>query len=93
MRKDFKEQISLKEFDNILGQACNFELDFDVYEGSLLDNATITNDEVKKIGRKTRKYLIMVEKYLNCWTSTIELIGTDNEQTYDKWVNRFGNSI
>lgn len=89
MKRDFKEVVTMEDYNKIIDLACNNNMIVDIYQGCLLDNAIIVNDDIIKIGRKTRKYLIMVEKYLNCWTSIIELIGTDNEQTYNKWVEKF----
>lgn len=89
MRKDFKEVVTMAGYNKIIDLACNNNMIVDIYQGCLLDNVIIVNDDIIKIGRKTRKYLIMVEKYLNCWTSNIELIGTDDEQTYNKWVEKF----
>ena len=80
--------ISLEQQQNILDYCCKKDILFTQYQGSLQDNYIVYTDQKFRLGkRKARKYLIMVEKYVNCWSSTIELIMTDKESTVEFYEN------
>lgn len=71
--------LDLKSCDKIIEFAMSNECDINTSEGSLLDNYIIYNTDKIRIGRaKPRKYIIIVEKFLNGWSSTLQLIQTDN---------------
>lgn len=88
--KDYKTQVtgiqanSIVEFFTTHG--CNSII---TQEGTLQDNYCLDiGENTYKMGRtKVRKYLIIVEKYLNEWSSCLELIMTDNENTYNKYYD------
>lgn len=62
------------------------------YEGGLLDNYLIVNTGKIVFNKtKARKYIIVKEKYLNCWSSTYEVIFTDSIDEYNNWKNIFDN--
>lgn len=60
------------------------------YVGSLLDNYIFIGTDNIKVGRrKPRKFMIVEEKYVNCWTSSYRLIMTDSERTVEKYRKAF----
>ena len=87
---DYQIQITETQANNIVdffvSNGCN---DIIIKEGCLQDNYCLDIGENNyKIGRiKIRKYLIITEKYLNEWSSYLELIMTDNENIYNKYYN------
>lgn len=62
------------------------EEDYEIYEGTLLDNFIFYNDRGVTIGRaKPRKYIIVREFYKNSWSSGLEMIMTDDEKLVDHY--------
>ena len=73
------------EVNRILELAENNGIDVVTFEGNLLDNHVIYNDKVLKIGGvKPKKYLIIRETYLNCWSSCYTLTQTDCIKKFNK---------
>lgn len=71
------------------------------FDGSLQDECAVvmTNNQNWKInmtkGRPilARKYVYIYEKYLNCWSSELRLVLTDNKKEFTNFVkSRFANS-
>lgn len=93
--KDVRMTISLKSCDNIVQALQERNYDVECVEGSLLDNYFCEiGENTLKVGRwKLRKYMIILERYVNEWTSTLELILTDSEETYyslyDKYMKEY----
>ena len=97
MLKDIKHEISLDCCDRLVGTAGynNEGLELIAHISvSLLDNYLFINTKAPKnvgfyIGRKhkIRKYIIVREKYLNEWSSTLETIETNNKKFYDEFID------
>lgn len=88
--------ITLEEFNDILEFATINNIAYDYFEGSLLDNAIIYNmdNELKiYIDGKTSKYIIIKEKYLNEWSSILEVIFTDDSKIADEYYYQFEGNI
>lgn len=87
MMKDYRTEISSGCANNVVNYFIENGFNVECREGALLDNYCIEVGENKlKIGKvKVRNYLIIVEKYLNEWSSSLEMILTDNKETYDRY--------
>lgn len=80
-RKDYTTEISNQSVDNIITFCTHNEIDFNSYEGTLVDNYIIyANDCIKLKRVKPRKYMIIRGYYINEWSSGLELIFTDSEK-------------
>jgi hypothetical protein len=89
-RKDYKANITLESVNQIINFANDKGLQVDIFEGTLLDNYVIYDTSTIDIGRtKGRKYIILREKVLNCWSSITELIMTDNDEFVNDFVGKF----
>lgn len=85
-RKDYVVNIDMELADNFIELASELGLDCETYEGCLLDNHVIRGAEQIKLGRvKPRKFIMIKEKYLNEWSSTLELTMTDNEEIINEF--------
>lgn len=85
--KDYRTLISLDEANKIVDFAINNEYTFDCFDGCLVDSYIIYNTESVRIGRmKSRKNIIIREIYMNEWSSGLELIMTDNEETVKNFI-------
>lgn len=82
--KDYTSQISQAQADKIINYFIDNDYSVEVAEGTLTDNYLVnvgTNN--LKLGHvKIRKYIVIIGKYLNEWSSTLDLILTDNEKTF-----------
>lgn len=85
--KDYRTEISSGSADDIVNYFVQNGFDVVCKEGALLDNYCIEVGENKlKIGKvKVRNYLIIVEKFLNEWSSSLELILTDSKEIYERY--------
>lgn len=88
--KDYRTEISSGTADNIVNYFVQNGFDVVCKEGALLDNYCINvGENVLRIGKvKVRKYLIIVEKYMNEWSSSLEMILTDNIETYEQYYKK-----
>ncbi len=59
------------------------------YEGSLLDNYIIYDVERIKMGRVSRKFIILKEEYLCSWSSITRMIMTDSYETVKRYEELF----
>lgn len=77
--------------------------EWEVFEGCMLDNflLELSDEDAGKYGFNFflndrfvfKKYIILKEKYLNCWSSCYELITTDDKETYWKHYDMFNQEI
>ena len=77
------KNISEKVLKDILNKASKMELDVSMEQGSLLDNYLIYNindcNQMMTLGRgKAHKYIMIVEVYVNEWSSRWDIITTDS---------------
>lgn len=97
MLKDYKRVIDLKNTDKLAELAASKnEPEFgllEYFEGNLLDNYVFINYDYKKGSgiylkpwHKPRKYIIVYERCVNCWTSENVAIETNNEKEYKKFL-------
>ena len=79
-------EISTKQADAIIQSLQEKDIMSDeFFEGSLVDNYFYTDMKGFKWGRyKTREYMIILEHYLNCWSSDQILIMTDSAKEYNE---------
>lgn len=85
--KDYRTEISSGCANNVVNYFIENGFNVEYKEGVLLDNYCIEVGENKlKFGKvKVRKYIIIVEKYLNEWSSSLEMILTDKKETYEQY--------
>lgn len=77
--KNHVVKIDTEGLDKLLEIANDNECEVEEYSGSLLDNYTIENTEMIRIGRaKPRKYILVEEYYVNEWSSGLQLTMTDD---------------
>ena len=85
-RKNYTTTISYEAAQRFIKLASELDLDYETYEGCLLDNHVIRNAEQIKFGRvKPRKYILIKEKYVNEWSSALELTMTDDEEIINEF--------
>ena len=85
MLKDYVKDINMESAVNLVNFAYDNHYEVTCYEGVLLDNYIIHSDKTLKVGRaKPREYIILRERFVNEWTSKIEMTLTDNEKTLDR---------
>ena len=79
--KDLEKIISLKSCEKILSLACKNDYEIEQFEGGLLDSYLISYNTTISINRaKPRKFIAILEEYVNEWTSQLRLVQTDNEE-------------
>jgi len=83
-------QVSSEEIVKLLDFATNRELDFECFEGTLIDNYIIYNNNVIQIdNHPTTEFIIIKEKYLDYWDSTSDVILTDDEELLESYIEEF----
>lgn len=96
-RKDYITNIEMVVVDKFIKLVIDLGLDYEIYEGCLLDNYVIRGTEQIRLGRvKPRKFIMIKEKHLNEWSSTLELTMTDNEEIiyeFEKFMKSQGNEV
>lgn len=80
--EDYKKRIS--NGSELTSKLIDFDCIPEVVEGSLIDNYFFEGMENMNFSRgvKGRKYVMILERYVNEWSSIHELILTDNEKYY-----------
>lgn len=94
---DYKCTVSLKVADKIYSQLTQAGYDVEVFEGVLLDSYFCEISEntkfrftLKRGGRvKLRKYLMIIQKVKNEWSSDLTLILTDDKERYENELKKF----
>lgn len=91
MKQTMEYEISSEVQEKIISMAVNDGVDVRQVAGSLQDNVMFENETGIRIGNrmKARKYIIMVEEYVNEWSSAINLIMTDSIQLYQQYQEEF----
>lgn len=91
MKQTMEYEISSEVQENIISMAVNDGVDVRQVAGGLQDNVMFENETGIRIGNrmKARKYIIMVEEYVNEWSSAINLIMTDSIQLYQQYQEEF----
>lgn len=88
--KDYRKEISSRQADVIVNYFIENGYDVAYDDGTLIGNYFIeVGENYLKLGRiKLRKYIIIVEKFLNEWSSTLEMILTDSEELFESYCSR-----
>ena len=89
--KNYIKEISMEQASKIIELANELDLNYDGFDGTLLDNYIIYNDADTQIkfGRsKPRKYIVIEEFYKNCWTSGLRMTCTDDDKLADEFLER-----
>lgn len=91
MKQTMEYEISSEVQEKIISMAVNDGVDVRQVAGCLQDNVMFENETGIRIGNrmKARKYIIMVEEYVNEWSSAINLIMTDSIQLYQQYQEEF----
>ena len=78
--KDVRMKITMQTCNNIVNVLQKRNYDVECIPGGTLDNyfCEVGESNLKLLRWKLRKYLIVLERFVNEWTSTLELILTDN---------------
>lgn len=89
--KDVRMKITMETCDNIVKALQEREYDVECVPGGTLDNyfCEVGESNLKLSRWKFRKYLIVLERFINEWTSELELILTDNAETYYNLYNSY----
>ena len=89
--KDVRMRITMEKCDNIVNALQERNYDVECVPGGTLDNyfCEVGESNLKLSRWKLRKYLIVLERFVNEWTSTLELILTDNAETYYNLYNSY----
>ena len=89
--EDYRMEISLQQAEHIANYFLQNGYDVIYEDGCLVGNYLIHIGENNlKLGKvKLRKYIIILEKYLNEWCSTLEMILTDNERLFESFYDKF----
>ena len=87
--KDYKTEINNGE--ELAHKLTDLGYEPECVEGNLQDNYFFEGMENIGFSRgaKPRKYVMIIEHYLNCWSSDHMLILTDNQQTYEKLLSEY----
>lgn len=88
MKKTMVYNTNNEVVNRILEVCSNNEIDYEVLTGSLNDNVIIYNNNIIKYGRVYRKYIIIQEVYMNEWSSSLQMIMTDCDKTFQEYYNR-----
>ena len=89
--KDYVKEISMETASKIIEMANELSINYDGFDGTLLDNYIVYNDsdiQIKFGKSKPRKYIIIEEFYKNCWTSGLRMTCTDNDRLADEFLER-----
>lgn len=85
-RNDYVANVNNEFVEKLLNVASDLDLEVDCYEGGLNDSYIVYGTERISMGRvKPRKFIIVREVYLNCWSSGLEMIMTNNEKTVEHY--------
>lgn len=89
--KDVRMGITMGTCNNIVNALQERNYDIECVPGGLLDNyfCEIGENNLKLSRWKLRKYLIVLERFVNEWSSDLELILTDNAETYYNLYNSY----
>lgn len=89
--KDVRMKITMGTCNNIVNTLQERNYDVECVPGGMLDNyfCEVGKSNLKLSRWKLRKYLIVLECFVNEWTSTLELILTDNAETYYNLHNSY----
>lgn len=86
--------ISLDTCDKIITSMNDLEFDVLMIDGTLLDSYFIETDRtIRLFNYKPRKYIMINSIYRNCWTSELELVLTDCEDTAAEWLDHYNDYI
>lgn len=80
---------SIKEQDTIISNLLNKGLEGYQIIGSLQDNWIFENYLNIEIKGMIPQYILMIEKYENPWSSTVDLILTDEREQFDYYYNLY----
>ena len=89
--KDVRMKITMGMCDNIVTALLERNYDVECVPGGTLDNyfCEVGKSNLKLSRWKLRKYLIVLERFVNEWTSELELILTDNTEIYYNLYNSY----
>ena len=87
--KTYTTEITQGTADNIINFLSNKGYDMEILGGCLNDGfiAEIGNNNFSLGKIKLRKFIIVVEQYINEWTSGLKMILTDDEGMYNKYYD------
>lgn len=86
-------QVDSNFIDKLVQAAIENEIDFECYEGSLIDNYIFYSNKIIRIkGNRATKYIIVKEKYLNEWSSVHEITLTDSDKKANEFIKQWESS-
>ena len=93
--KDIRMMIPYKQAENIVNSLIEMGYDVVILEGCLNNNyfCEVGENNLKLGKKKLRKYLIIVEKYINEWSSGLEMLLTDSQEKYYETLNLFQSGL
>lgn len=89
--KDVRMKITMQTCNNIVNVLQKRNYDVECVLGGTLDNyfCEVGESNLKLSRWKLRKYLIVLERFVNEWSSELELILTDDAETYYNLYNSY----
>src|SRR5699024_2373162 len=90
MNNTVRMLITLDTCDKIITSMNDLEFEVLMIEGTLLDSYFIKTDKtVQLFNYKPRKYIMINSIYRNTWTSDLELVLTDCDETAAEWLANY----
>lgn len=89
--RNYVKEISMEQASKIIELANELSINFEGFDGNLLDNYIVYNEkdiQIKFGKSKPRKYIIIEEFYKNCWTSCLRMTATDDDSLASDFLFR-----
>ena len=76
-----------QELNELIEHANKIGIDYDMYEGVLQNNFIFYTHNPKN--KEDEKYMIIVEKHLNEWSSGLTVILTNSDEEAEQFIKSF----
>jgi hypothetical protein len=81
------EEISYDDLELLIEVASIHDIECECFEGSLLDNYVFYGAKLINIGGESANYLIVREKYVNEWSSSLVLTMTNSYKDVEEFLS------
>lgn len=82
-------EITNKQLDELIEIANKNGVEYDLYEGTLVDSCIFYNAESVFVEGESAKYIIVKERFLNEWSSDLVLTLTNSDEEAEEFRNIF----
>lgn len=89
--RNYVKEIGMETANKIIEMANELDLNYDGFDGTLLDNYIVYNDAESRIkfgNTKPRKYIIIEEFYKNEWSSGLRMTATDDDNLANEFLDK-----